>query len=140
MSDVGRLLHLHSALFWLPCTILIFAASSALYRRLGFTVGARNRHPWGTHNQIIQLPGFFVELLTVAEPDKLGDDGLGGFGDRSGDRAGRQLQRHAVDVLLRRRGRRIIVDDGIGRRPIGGDPGVPGRPADWSPHESGGGR
>jgi catechol 2,3-dioxygenase-like lactoylglutathione lyase family enzyme len=48
----------------------------ALYRRLGFTVGARNRHPWGTHNHIVQLPGFFIELLTVAEPDKLGDNGI----------------------------------------------------------------
>jgi len=51
-------------------------AAAALYRRLGFTVGARNRHPWGTHNHIVQLPGFFIELLTVAEPDKLGDDGI----------------------------------------------------------------
>ena len=35
------------------------------YRRLGFTVGARNRHPWGTHNHIVQFPGVFIELLTV---------------------------------------------------------------------------
>ncbi len=35
MSGTGELLHLHGALFWLPCTILVFAASSALYRRLG---------------------------------------------------------------------------------------------------------
>jgi hypothetical protein len=47
-----------------------------LYRRLGFTVGARNRHPWGTHNRIVQFPGFFIELLTLAEPDKLGGDGF----------------------------------------------------------------
>ena len=51
-------------------------AAAALYRRLGFTVGARNRHPWGTHNHIVQLPGFFVELLAVAEPDKLGSEGF----------------------------------------------------------------
>jgi catechol 2,3-dioxygenase-like lactoylglutathione lyase family enzyme len=51
-------------------------AAAALYRSLGFTVGARNRHPWGTHNYLVQLPGFFVELLTLAEPDKLGDDGF----------------------------------------------------------------
>jgi catechol 2,3-dioxygenase-like lactoylglutathione lyase family enzyme len=44
-------------------------AAGELYRRLGFTVGARNRHPpaWGTDNRIVQLPGFFIELLTVAE-------------------------------------------------------------------------
>jgi catechol 2,3-dioxygenase-like lactoylglutathione lyase family enzyme len=51
-------------------------AAGELYRRLGFTVGARNRHPWGTHNRLIQLSGFFVELLTVAEPEKLGNDGF----------------------------------------------------------------
>jgi catechol 2,3-dioxygenase-like lactoylglutathione lyase family enzyme len=51
-------------------------ASAELYRRLGFTVGGRNRHPWGTHNRLVQLPGFFVELLTVAEPELLGDAGL----------------------------------------------------------------
>ena len=27
-------------------------AAAELYRRLGFTVGARNRHPWGTHKHI----------------------------------------------------------------------------------------
>ncbi|MBI3704936.1 MAG: VOC family protein [Rhizobiales bacterium] len=51
-------------------------AAAELYRRLGFTVGARNRHPWGTNNHIVQLPSFFIELLTVAEPEKLGDDGF----------------------------------------------------------------
>lgn len=51
-------------------------AAADLYRRMGFTVGARNRHPWGTHNHIVQQPGFFIELLTVAEPEKLGSDGF----------------------------------------------------------------
>lgn len=51
-------------------------AAAALYRRLGFTVGVRNRHFWGTHNHLVQFPGFFIELLTVAEPDKLVGDGL----------------------------------------------------------------
>jgi catechol 2,3-dioxygenase-like lactoylglutathione lyase family enzyme len=51
-------------------------AAADFYRRLGFTVGARNRHPWGTHNHIVQFPGFFIELLTFAEPDKLGNDGF----------------------------------------------------------------
>lgn len=49
-------------------------AAADLYRRLGFTVGARNRHPWGTHNHIVQMPGFFIELLSVIEPEKLGED------------------------------------------------------------------
>jgi hypothetical protein len=51
-------------------------AAAELYRRMGFTVGARNRHPWGTHNHIVQLPGFFIELLAVVEPEKLGRDGM----------------------------------------------------------------
>jgi len=51
-------------------------AAAELYRMLGFTVGARNRHPWGTHNHIIQLRGSFIELLTLAEPEKVGDDGF----------------------------------------------------------------
>ena len=50
--------------------------AGVFYERLGFTVGARNRHPWGTHNRIVQFPGVFIELLTFAEPDKLGSDGL----------------------------------------------------------------
>ncbi len=51
-------------------------AAAELYRRMGFMVGARNKHPWGTHNHIVQLPGFFIELLTVGEPEKLGEDGF----------------------------------------------------------------
>ena len=44
-------------------------AVAALYVRLGFQVGARNRHArnWGTQNHIVQLPGTFIELLTVAD-------------------------------------------------------------------------
>ena len=44
-------------------------AAAALYRALGFQVGARNRHSrsWGTQNHIVQLPGTFIELLTVAD-------------------------------------------------------------------------
>jgi hypothetical protein len=45
------------------------AAAAELYRRLGFTVGARNRHPreWGTQNHIVQFPGVFIELLSVTD-------------------------------------------------------------------------
>ena len=39
------------------------AAAVALYGRLGFTVGAVNRHPWGTENAVIQLDGSFLELI-----------------------------------------------------------------------------
>ena len=44
-------------------------AAGEAYARLGFTVGARNRHPWGTHNRIVQFPGVFIELLAIGEPE-----------------------------------------------------------------------
>jgi catechol 2,3-dioxygenase-like lactoylglutathione lyase family enzyme len=46
-------------------------AAGAFYARLGFTVGARNMHSWGTHNRIVQLTNSFIELLEVAEPEKI---------------------------------------------------------------------
>jgi catechol 2,3-dioxygenase-like lactoylglutathione lyase family enzyme len=51
-------------------------ATADFYRRLGFTVGARNWHPWGTHNHVIQFAGNFLELLAVVEPEKLGSEGF----------------------------------------------------------------
>ena len=46
-------------------------AAAGLYEKLGFIVGARNKHPWGTHNRIVQFNGSYIELLTVGEPDKI---------------------------------------------------------------------
>ncbi len=40
-------------------------ALADFYRRLGFQVGARNRHDWGTLNNIVQFDGCFLELLTT---------------------------------------------------------------------------
>lgn len=42
-------------------------AAAEFYRRLGFKVGQRNRHPWGTENRLIQFRSSFLELITVAE-------------------------------------------------------------------------
>ncbi len=42
-------------------------AKSGVYRRLGFQVGARNRHPWGTENRLVQFAGTFLELITLGE-------------------------------------------------------------------------
>lgn len=44
--------------------------AAASWRRLGFQVGAMNLHPWGTANRLVQFPGFFVELLAVADPSR----------------------------------------------------------------------
>jgi catechol 2,3-dioxygenase-like lactoylglutathione lyase family enzyme len=40
---------------------------AALYRRLGFQVGARNRHAWGTENHIVQFDGAFLELIGLGD-------------------------------------------------------------------------
>ncbi len=42
-------------------------AAAETYRRLGFQVGPRNRHPWGTENHIVQFPGAFLELVGLGE-------------------------------------------------------------------------
>lgn len=39
--------------------------AAEIYCRLGFQVGARNRHPWGTENRLIQFGSSFIELITV---------------------------------------------------------------------------
>jgi catechol 2,3-dioxygenase-like lactoylglutathione lyase family enzyme len=60
-------------------TVRDLDAAAERYRALGFTVGARNHHPWGTHNAIVQFPGVFIELLTVAEPGNIAPAGPRGF-------------------------------------------------------------
>jgi catechol 2,3-dioxygenase-like lactoylglutathione lyase family enzyme len=42
-------------------------AAGRFYETLGFRVGGRNRHPWGTENRIVQLAGSFLELITAGE-------------------------------------------------------------------------
>lgn len=42
-------------------------AQAELYERLGFQVGARNRHPWGTENHVVQFDGAFLELIGLGE-------------------------------------------------------------------------
>jgi hypothetical protein len=54
-------------------------AAAAFYRRAGFTVGARNRHPWGTHNRVVQLKNAYIELLEIAEHGKIAPHGAGSF-------------------------------------------------------------
>ncbi len=46
-------------------------AAAEFYQRAGFTVGARNRHAWGTHNRIVQFGNAYIELLEIAEPEKI---------------------------------------------------------------------
>ena len=82
-------------------------AAGEAYARLGFTVGARNRHPWGTHNRIVQFPGVFIELL----------------GDRRDRTHSAGAAAHAFVRRLHARfprARRGAVDAGAGRQGRGG--------------------
>jgi catechol 2,3-dioxygenase-like lactoylglutathione lyase family enzyme len=54
-------------------------AAGRFYETLGFTVGARNRHPWGTENRIVQFPGTFLELIGVGEGTPIPPHGPGRF-------------------------------------------------------------
>jgi glyoxalase-like protein len=54
-------------------------AAGEFYLRAGFSVSGRNRHPWGTHNRIVQLKNCYIELLEVAEPEKIVPHGLRSF-------------------------------------------------------------
>lgn len=42
-------------------------AAADLYSRLGFQVGNRNRHPWGTENRLVQFGTAFLELITIGD-------------------------------------------------------------------------
>jgi hypothetical protein len=55
------------------------AAQAELYRRLGFQVGARNRHPWGTENHIVQFDGAFLELIGLGDGFALATPASGVF-------------------------------------------------------------
>jgi hypothetical protein len=46
-------------------------AAARGWESLGFTLTPTARHPWGTANRLVQLPGFFLEILTVADPAQI---------------------------------------------------------------------
>src|ERR1700724_4487026 len=54
-------------------------ARAKIYSSAGFTVGVRNRHAWGTHNRIVQLKNCYIEILEVAEPEKIVPHGARSF-------------------------------------------------------------
>ncbi|CAN1564756.1 VOC domain containing protein [Rhabdaerophilaceae bacterium] len=55
-------------------------ALAGLFKSLGFQVGSRNRHPWGTENRIIQLADqSFLELITVGEGAEIAPHAPGHF-------------------------------------------------------------
>ena len=81
-------------------------AAAALYRRLGFSVGARNNHPpaWGTQNRIVQLSGTFIELLALADTSAIAPHGARSFSFGAFNR----------DFLSRGEGLSMLVLEGRG--------------------------
>ena len=69
MIDLGRLLHVHGAVFWLPCTILLFAASSILYQRL-------NKSPLANPT-LLTIAAVGMILLSTGVPYKTYFEGVG---------------------------------------------------------------
>jgi catechol 2,3-dioxygenase-like lactoylglutathione lyase family enzyme len=76
-------------------------AAGRLYEQLGFQVGSRNRHPWGTENRLIQLPQCFIELIAIGE------------GAATPEREGHRFSFGAFvrDYLARREGLAMLVLD-----------------------------
>lgn len=54
-------------------------AAARAWEALGFSVTPKAVHPWGTANRLIQLDGFFVELLALADASLIQDAGEGAF-------------------------------------------------------------
>ncbi|PVB62726.1 VOC family protein [Labrenzia sp. 011] len=74
-------------------------AAFRTYSALGFTVTPENRHAWGTSNRLIQLDGFFIELLAVADPELIEQPEEGAFSFGAFNR----------DFLTRREGASMLV-------------------------------
>lgn len=70
-----------------------------LYARLGFQVGPRNRHPWGTENRIIQFRRSFIELITAPEGAEIPPHAPGRF----------SFGAFVQDYLRRREGLAMLV-------------------------------
>lgn len=47
--------------------------TSEAYEALGFSVTLKGIHPWGTANRLVQLDGFFIEILTVDRPELISE-------------------------------------------------------------------
>jgi catechol 2,3-dioxygenase-like lactoylglutathione lyase family enzyme len=82
------------------------AEAAAFYEKLGFQVGARNRHPWGTENHVIQFDSSFLELITVSDAERIPPHALKTF----------SFGRFVQDYLAHREGLAMLVLDSTDAR------------------------
>ncbi len=73
--------------------------AQARFQSLGFTVTPRAYHPWGTANHLVQFGRSFIEIVGIAEPDKLILHTEQRF----------SFSAHAADILAKREGMAMIV-------------------------------
>lgn len=76
-------------------------AAARFYETLGFQIGARNRHPWGTENRIVQFQSSFLELITVGDAGLIPEHRPGHF----------SFGAFVRDYLARREGLAMLVLD-----------------------------
>ncbi len=76
-------------------------AAADFYRGLGFTVGARNRHAWGTENALVQFQSSFLELITVGKNADIPPHSANHF----------SFGAYVRDYLARREGLAMVVLD-----------------------------
>lgn len=74
------------------------------YEKLGFTVTPTNHHDWGTSNRLVQLDGFFIEILTVRDESLIAEHTGTGF----------SFGAHNRDFLKSREGGSMLVLDSRG--------------------------
>ncbi|WP_238122695.1 MULTISPECIES: VOC family protein [unclassified Xanthobacter] len=94
-------------------------AAGEIYDLLGFTVGSRNVHPWGTENRIVQTPGFYIELLQISDAAKIppaaeGQFSFGGFNANFLASAGEGLSMLAVEGSDAATEKTVFDDAGYG--------------------------
>lgn len=83
------------------------AGAGVRFEALGFQVGGVNRHPWGTHNRIVQFADeTFLELITVGESEKIPEHGPRRF----------SFGAFVRDALARRPGLSMLVLKGTDAR------------------------
>ncbi|MFT5175866.1 MAG: catechol 2,3-dioxygenase-like lactoylglutathione lyase family enzyme [Gammaproteobacteria bacterium] len=70
----------------------------ASFEQLGFTTTPNALHPWGTANSLIQFDRSFIEILSVAQPQKISDAAAGEFS--FGDYNRRFLEHHEGMSML----------------------------------------
>jgi len=74
-------------------------AAVARFKALGFKCTPKALHPFGTGNALVQLQGNFIELLAIAEPEKIAGAAAGGF----------SFGAFCRDSLARREGMAMLV-------------------------------